>query len=63
MQTRPGNREELIATYTAKMIKRGAKEVRLSLGTALTVHDWELIMESPLMAHGVTQIKGENPGD
>jgi len=51
-----GKKEELIADYTEEMIKRGAEEVNISLKTALTVHDWAVFMESPLMKHGITKM-------
>jgi hypothetical protein len=46
----------LVAAYTDEMIKRGSEEVKLSLKTAVTVHDWEVFMESPLMKHGITKM-------
>jgi hypothetical protein len=51
-----GRKGELISTYTEELIKRGAEEVTLSVKTALTVYDWALFMESPLMKHGVTKM-------
>ncbi|KUJ11554.1 monooxygenase [Mollisia scopiformis] len=51
-----GNKESLIADYTEEMIERGAEEVKLSVQTALTVHDWAVFMESPLMKHGITKV-------
>jgi hypothetical protein len=56
MQTENDKKGELVTAYTEEMIKRGAEEVKLSLATALTIHDWALFMESPLMKHGVTQM-------
>ena len=56
IQAGHGMKEETIAAYTEEMIKRGAEEVNLSLKTAMTVHDWALFMESPLMKHGVTKM-------
>ncbi|KAF8856032.1 hypothetical protein BDZ45DRAFT_745893 [Acephala macrosclerotiorum] len=50
-----GKKEVLIAGYTKEMIKRGTEEVKLSLKTALTVHDWAVVMESPLIKHGITK--------
>lgn len=55
MKTGQGKKGELITDYTEEMIKRGAEEVKLSLQTALTVHDWAVFMESPLMKHGITK--------
>ena len=55
MKAEEGEKDELIADYTEEMIKRGAEEVKLSLQTALTVHDWAVFMESPLMKHGITK--------
>ncbi|PMD29619.1 FAD/NAD(P)-binding domain-containing protein [Hyaloscypha variabilis F] len=49
-------KEELIEAYTEELIKRGGEEVNLSLKNALTVHDWKVFMESPLMKHGITKM-------
>lgn len=49
-------KEEAIAAYTEEMVKRGGEEVNLSLKTAMTVHDWAVFMESPLMKHGITKM-------
>ncbi len=54
-----GKKEELVAASTEEMIKRGAEEVNLSLKTAVTVHDWAVFMESPLMKHGITKMSWE----
>lgn len=56
MQTGQGGKNELIAKYTDDMIKRGAREVNSSLRTALTAHDWDLFMESPLMQNGLVEM-------
>jgi hypothetical protein len=52
MQSKRGRKDELITKYTDDMLSRGAEEVKSSLRTALTAHDWELLLESPLMKHG-----------
>ncbi|KAE9364775.1 FAD/NAD(P)-binding domain-containing protein [Stipitochalara longipes BDJ] len=49
-------KEDSIKEYTEELIKRGGEEVNLSLKTALTVHDWAVFMESPLMKHGITKM-------
>ena len=49
-------KEESIEAYTEELIKRGGEEVNLSLKNALTVHDWKVFMESPLMKHGITKM-------
>jgi hypothetical protein len=46
----------VIAAYNEELITRGAEEVKLSLTTALTVHDWEVFMEAPLMKHGIKKM-------
>jgi hypothetical protein len=51
-----GEKEELVAAYTEEIVKRGVEEVKLSLKTAVAVHDWEVFMESPLMKHGLTKM-------
>jgi hypothetical protein len=56
IKIKQGKKEVLIAGYTEELIKRGAEEVNLSLKTALTVHDWAVFMESPLMKHGITKM-------
>lgn len=55
-QAKQGTKVELIAAYDEDMIQRGAEEVRLSVKSALMVHDWASFMESPLMKHGVTKV-------
>ena len=54
--TTRGKKQDEIASYDEELIKRGAEEVQLSVTTALTVHNWALFMESPLMKHGVTKM-------
>ncbi|CZR51460.1 related to monooxygenase [Phialocephala subalpina] len=56
LQAEQGTKEELIASYNTELIQRGAEEVRLSVKSALMVHDWALFMDSPLMKHGVTKV-------
>jgi hypothetical protein len=47
---------EGISTYDAEVVKRGAKEVKMSVETAYMMHDWDQLMESPVMKHGVTKM-------
>ena len=56
LQAEQGTKEELIASYNTELIQRGAEEVRLSVKSALMVHDWASLMDSPLMKHGVTKV-------
>jgi hypothetical protein len=56
LQTKHSKKEEVIAVYNEEMIKRGEEEVKLSLETTMTIHEWKLFMESPLMKHGVTKM-------
>jgi 2-polyprenyl-6-methoxyphenol hydroxylase-like FAD-dependent oxidoreductase len=44
---------ELIASYNSEMIKRCGDEVKSSVKNAYLVHDWEKLMESPLMKVGI----------
>jgi len=41
-----------IEVYEEEMIPRGYDEVQLSLKNALMVHDWEKLMESPVVTRG-----------
>jgi hypothetical protein len=45
-----------IDRYEEEMMKRGKEEAEMSVKTALTVHNWELLLDSPLMKHGVTKM-------
>ena len=45
-----------MAGYDKELIKRGAEEVKLSVKTTHTVHNWAEFMESPLVKHGVTKM-------
>ena len=50
------SRAEEIARYEEELIRRGKEEVQISVQTALTVHNWETLLESPLMRHGMTKM-------
>jgi len=50
------SRKEEISGYEKELIHRGAEEVKLSVETAMTVHNWSQLMESPLMRHGITKM-------
>jgi hypothetical protein len=45
--------EEAISAYDAEVVRRGAKEVKLSTENTFMVHDWNKIMASPLMQQGI----------
>jgi hypothetical protein len=45
-----------IATYEDELVSRGQEEVQVSVKTAMTVHNWDQFMNSPLMKHGVTKM-------
>jgi hypothetical protein len=45
-----------IATYEDELISRGQEEVEVSVKTAMTIHNWDQFMNSPLMKHGVTKM-------
>jgi hypothetical protein len=45
-----------VAAYNEELIKRGAEEVKLSVKTTHTVHNWAEFMESLLVKHGVTKM-------
>lgn len=51
-----GNREKEMVAYDEEVIRRGAEEVKLSVKTTHTIHNWEEFMESPLMKYGVTKM-------
>ncbi|KAH7304202.1 hypothetical protein B0I35DRAFT_401547 [Stachybotrys elegans] len=53
--TRQGtqSQEERIQEYEAEMIERGGKEVRLSELNTRMLHDWEQLMNSPLVTQGL----------
>lgn len=46
-------RAQEVANYEEELINRGREEVQLSVKTALTVHNWENLLESPLMKNGL----------
>jgi 2-polyprenyl-6-methoxyphenol hydroxylase-like FAD-dependent oxidoreductase len=48
----PANREEAISAYDRELVMRGSEEVQVSLKSAIMVHDWEKLMESPVMKKG-----------
>ena len=48
--------EEAITAYDEELVKRGAAEVNLSVKNALMVHDWDLVMDSPAMKHGIKKM-------
>jgi hypothetical protein len=50
------SRAEGVSRYEEEVIKRGTEEVQISVKTALTVHSWESLLESPLMKHGLTKM-------
>jgi len=54
IQASEESREREMAAYDEELIKRGAEEVKLSVKTAHTVHNWTELMESPLMKHGIS---------
>lgn len=56
IQADPESQELSIATYEDELISRGQEEVQMSVQTAMTVHDWEQLMNSPLMKHGITKM-------
>jgi 2-polyprenyl-6-methoxyphenol hydroxylase-like FAD-dependent oxidoreductase len=51
-----GSKEKEMAGYDEEAIRRGAEEVKLSVNTTHTIHNWAEFMESPLMKYGVTKM-------
>ena len=45
-----------ITAYDEELVKRGAAEVNLSVKNALMVHDWDSVMDSPAMKHGIKKM-------
>lgn len=56
MKADPKCQELVIGSYEKELISRGQEEVQISVKTAMTVHDWDQFMNSPLMKHGVTKM-------
>ena len=51
---------EAVGEYEAEMRERGAKEVRLSVQTALSSSDWSSLMSSPMVKFGLKrQVEAE----
>jgi len=49
--------EEAIESYGAEMVDRGSEEVKAALLNTQMVHDWNRLMESPLMTQNITRGK------
>ncbi|KAI9879536.1 MAG: hypothetical protein M1830_006115 [Pleopsidium flavum] len=45
----PKTREKAVSAYDEEMVKRGSEEVKTSYQTAMMMHDWDQVMNSPLM--------------
>ncbi|KAL8956290.1 MAG: hypothetical protein Q9183_006348 [Haloplaca sp. 2 TL-2023] len=48
-------RATLIQTYEKEMIQRGGEEVRLGEMNTKMLHDWEKVLQSPVMRNGLKQ--------
>jgi 2-polyprenyl-6-methoxyphenol hydroxylase-like FAD-dependent oxidoreductase len=48
-------REEVDA-YDEEMLERGKKEMEVSLKQTLFIHNWETVMQSPMVKIGMRQV-------
>ena len=53
-------RAEMIGQYEDGMVRRAGEEVRLSAKNTQMLHDWEMVMNSPVVRSGLNQGKGED---
>ncbi|KAL4778426.1 hypothetical protein BJX76DRAFT_343166, partial [Aspergillus varians] len=50
------SRSEAVGAYEDEMIARGGGEVRMSTTNTEMVHDWQKVLESPIMRKGLTRV-------
>lgn len=48
---------KVIANYEEEMKRRGGEEARLSAQNTEMVHDWNLVLQSPLFQAGMTKVE------
>lgn len=46
-----------IARYEEELKRRGGEEARLSAQNTEMVHDWNLVLQSPLFQAGITKVE------
>jgi 2-polyprenyl-6-methoxyphenol hydroxylase-like FAD-dependent oxidoreductase len=49
--------EEGVRVYDEEVFKRGTGEMEVSLKQTLFIHDWETLMQSPMVKMGMRQVK------
>jgi 2-polyprenyl-6-methoxyphenol hydroxylase-like FAD-dependent oxidoreductase len=52
-----GGLEEGVQSYDEEVFKRGKAEMEVSLKQTLFIHDWETLMQSPMVKMGMRQAK------
>ena len=48
--------EEAIEKYADEVVRRGAEETKLSREQGIMVHDWERMLEAPILKHSVNRV-------
>jgi len=54
--------QHAIDEYDAEVLERGAREMSISLKQTLFIHNWETVMESPMVKMGMRQA-GKEEGE
>lgn len=57
VKVKDGNRclREVMDVYDKEVLERGRAEMEVSLKQTLMIHDWETLMESPMVRMGMRQ--------
>lgn len=55
VETNAASLEDAVAQYDAEMIARGGEEVRVSKMNTEMIHQWENLMQSPVMQRGAAR--------
>ena len=53
----PGLRSISLEAYDNEVLERGSLEMQISLKQTLFIHDWETLMQSPMVKMGMHQAK------
>lgn len=53
---KPADLAKVIEAYQSEMIERAGDEVKLSLKNTYMLHDWEMLLQSPLMQSGGARV-------
>lgn len=54
--------EDAVEGYDGEVLERGSLEMKVSLKQTLFIHNWETLMQSPMVKMGMHQAKKEEEG-